>query len=81
MNHHIKNREELNAFMHKYIVTPGEATEMLGITRQRLTKLVNDGRLIPVKQFGKTTVYYKPDLEVLKKELELGREKYRPYDQ
>ncbi|GAK03135.1 hypothetical protein JCM19037_1429 [Geomicrobium sp. JCM 19037] len=81
MKHTINSKDELIAFVDHYVLTPSEVMEILDINRQRLSALSAGGRLNPVKKEGKTTIYYRPDVEALKKELEKGREKYRPYDQ
>ncbi|GAK01527.1 helix-turn-helix domain-containing protein [Geomicrobium sp. JCM 19055] len=81
MKHSINNKEELISFVDYFILTPSEVMELLDINRQRLSTLIKNGRLKPIKKEGGTAVYYRNDVDTLKKELELGREKYRPYDQ
>lgn len=80
MKHTINNKSELVEFIEHYVLTPSEVMELLNINRQRLSTLIKNGRLEPIKKEGGTAVYYRKDVEALKKELEKGREKYRPYE-
>ncbi|MCY7919576.1 hypothetical protein MOB26_19165 [Bacillus vallismortis] len=51
------------------------------ITRQRLSTLVTSGKLKPVKKVGTVALFLRGHVQALKKELEAGRKKYRPYDE
>ncbi|MDF4194199.1 helix-turn-helix domain-containing protein [Bacillus amyloliquefaciens] len=63
-------------------MTVAEAGELLGVTRQRLSTLVTSGKLKPVKKVGTVvTLVLLGHVQTLKKELEAGRKKYRPYDE
>ncbi|WP_412059478.1 DNA-binding protein [Bacillus vallismortis] len=53
----------------------------LEITRQRLSTLVTSGKLKPVKKVGTVALFLRGHVQALKKELEAGRKKYRPYDE
>ncbi|MDN0191140.1 DNA-binding protein [Bacillus sp. B.PNR2] len=59
-------------------MTAAEAGELLGVTRQRLSTLVTSGKLKPVKKVGTVALFLLGHVS-LKKELEAGRKKYRPY--
>ncbi|MCM3190810.1 helix-turn-helix domain-containing protein [Bacillus subtilis] len=63
------------------VLTAAEAGELLGITRQRLSTLVTSGKLKPVKKVGTVALFLLGHVQALKKELEAGRKKYRPYDE
>ncbi|MCY8677745.1 helix-turn-helix domain-containing protein [Bacillus spizizenii] len=61
-------------------MTAAEVGELLGITRQRLSTLVTSGKLKPVKKVGTVALFLLGHVQAMKKELEAGRKKYRPYD-
>lgn len=63
------------------VLTTSEVIEILGITRQRLSKLVSDERIVPIKQVKAVSLFLLSDVEELKPILEANRIKYRPYDQ
>ncbi|AMA53278.1 helix-turn-helix domain-containing protein [Bacillus inaquosorum] len=68
-------------FIQEEVLTAAEAGELLGITRQRLSTLVTSGKLKPVKKVGTVALFLLDHVLSLKKELEAGRKKYRPYDE
>ncbi|OEF97044.1 DNA-binding protein [Desulfuribacillus alkaliarsenatis] len=57
-----------------------EAAEILNVTRSRVNQLVDQGKLLPLREFSKDKVFWKPDVEALAPELEKLRKKYRPYE-
>ncbi|MFS0655728.1 helix-turn-helix domain-containing protein [Bacillus sp. 179-C3.3 HS] len=75
------NENEKIEFIQKEVLTTAEVGEILGVTRQRLSALVNSGKLKPVKRVGTVALFLLQNVQALKKELEEGRKKYRPYDQ
>ncbi|MDF4200400.1 helix-turn-helix domain-containing protein [Bacillus subtilis] len=76
----MKESEKIK-FIQEEVLTAAEAGELLGITRQRLSTLVTSGKLKPVKKVGTVTLFLLGHVQALKKELEAGRKKYRPYDE
>jgi DNA-binding Xre family transcriptional regulator len=69
------NRAKLLASVHDLVVTSKEATQLLGITRARLSQLVKTGKLKPVKK----NMYLVVDiLERLETQNELRKKYYRP---
>ena len=48
-----------------------EAAEYLGISMQRLNKLVQDGKIIPLKRSSSATIFHVDELNKRKKELEI----------
>ncbi|WP_412161038.1 hypothetical protein [Aneurinibacillus migulanus] len=45
------------------------------ISRERLSQLIKDGKLLPIKKMLKDSLFLKTDLEEKKKELETTRKK------
>jgi predicted XRE-type DNA-binding protein len=76
----MKENEKIK-FIQNEVLTAAEAGELLGVTRQRLSALVTSGKLEPVKKVGTVSLFLLSHVEELKKELEAGRKKYRPYDE
>ncbi|MCY8522896.1 helix-turn-helix domain-containing protein [Bacillus atrophaeus] len=76
----MKRKRKIN-FIQEEVLTAAEAGELLGITRQRLSTLVTSGKLKPVKKVGTVALFLLGHVLSLKKELETGRKKYRPYDE
>jgi len=69
------NREELIKLIEKYIMTPTEVTEYLGISKQRLSDMNRAGKLVAVKK----GIYLRQDVEARKAEQdELRGKYYRP---
>lgn len=80
MEYHFKNRQEVEDFIQNEVLTSAEAQELLNVNRQRLSKLIEEGRILPVKKEGRVTLFIRSDVERLKVDLEAGRRKYRPYE-
>ncbi|MCY8950051.1 helix-turn-helix domain-containing protein [Bacillus atrophaeus] len=76
----MKKSEKIK-FIQEEVLTAAEAGELLGITRQRLSTLVTSGKLKPVKKVGTVALFLLGHVQALKKELEAGLKKYRPYDE
>ncbi|MDX5485504.1 DNA-binding protein [Bacillus pumilus] len=80
MEYHLKNRQQVEDFMKNEVLTSSESQEILNVNKQRMSKLHTDGRVSPIKKVGKIVLFLKSDIEQLKKELEEGRKKYRPFE-
>jgi len=80
MEYHLKNRKQVEDFIQNEVFTSTEAQEILNVNRQRMSKLFEDGRIQPMKKTGRVTLFLKNEVEQLKRDLEEGRKKYRPYD-
>lgn len=74
------SRKEVEDFIRNEVLTTSEVTEIMGVTRQRVSKMISDGKLIPVKKLRGDSLFLRIDVEEKKKELEELRKKYRPYD-
>ncbi|PAK47603.1 helix-turn-helix domain-containing protein [Priestia megaterium] len=67
-------------FIRECVLTSPEAIELLEISRPRLSKMIKDGKIEPVKKSGAISLFLKDDLVEKKKELIKLREKYGPFD-
>jgi predicted XRE-type DNA-binding protein len=81
MKYHLNSRQEVEDFVRNEVLSSSETMEILGITRARLSQLVKADKLIPIKQLDKGNLFLRSDVEEKKKELEVLREKYQPYNQ
>ncbi|MBR0592077.1 MULTISPECIES: helix-turn-helix domain-containing protein [Bacillus] len=80
MEYHLKNRQQVEDFIQNEVLTSTEVQELLNVNKQRISKLLKDGRLQPIKKVGKTSLFLKSDIKCLKKELEETRKKYGPFE-
>jgi hypothetical protein len=55
----------------QFIVGSTEVQEILMVNRQRLRALVLAGKLTPFKELKRESLFWKPDVEMLKDELAL----------
>ncbi|KYG92336.1 DNA-binding protein [[Bacillus] sp. KCTC 13219] len=78
MEYKFASTEELLEFLNEELLSAAEATEILDISKARLGQLVKSGKLIAVKDQPK--MFLRSMLLEKKEELELLRQKYRPYD-
>ena len=78
MKYEFETTEELLEFLDKELLSGAEAAELLDISKARLGKLVQDGKLLVVKEQPK--IFLKSIVLDKKKELESLRKKYRPYE-
>ncbi|XLP22264.1 helix-turn-helix domain-containing protein [Bacillus toyonensis] len=62
------------------ILTTPEAIEMLGISRARMSHLIKNGKIVPLKKQGAISLFLRKDLEKKKDELIKLRKIYRPYE-
>ncbi|KXY30065.1 DNA-binding protein [Bacillus cereus] len=80
MRYDLKSREEVEGFIRNEVLTAPEAIEILGITRARMSQLIKQGKIKPVKKLDKVSLFLRADVEEKRKELEVLREKYQPYN-
>ncbi|KQL48122.1 DNA-binding protein [Bacillus sp. FJAT-21955] len=80
MEYHLTNRQQVEDFVVNEVLTSLEVQEVLNVNRQRISQLLNNGRLKPIKKIGKTTLFLKSDIKRLEKELGENRKKYRPFE-
>jgi hypothetical protein len=62
-------RETAAKFVAKNILGSQDVQEMLMINRSRLAALVEDGKLMPIKELKREKLFWMPDVEALKNEM------------
>ncbi|GAB6612879.1 MULTISPECIES: helix-turn-helix domain-containing protein [Bacillus] len=60
------------------ILTTPEALEILGISRARLSNMIKNGKITPLKKQGCTSLFLREDLENKLEELKILRAKFQP---
>ncbi|PEM44854.1 helix-turn-helix domain-containing protein [Bacillus wiedmannii] len=60
------------------ILTTPEALEILGISRARLSNMIKNGKIVPLKKQGCTSLFLREDLENKLEELIILRAKFQP---
>ncbi|WP_254489195.1 helix-turn-helix transcriptional regulator [Bacillus thuringiensis] len=76
-----EDKEQLLSFLHDEILTTPEVMDVLGISKARISKMIKDGKLVPFKKMERVSLFLREDIEEKKKELEVLRSKYRPYEE
>ncbi|MFU2028103.1 helix-turn-helix domain-containing protein, partial [Bacillus wiedmannii] len=79
--YHLDSKEEVKDFIKSEVLVTSEAMEILDVSRSRMSVLIKTGKLEPVKKLGNVSLFLRADIEEKKKELEVLREKYQPYNQ
>lgn len=64
-------RDAAKELIEKNILGSHDVQEMLLITRARVKALVDAGKLIPIKELKRESLFWLPDVEQLKKEMML----------
>ncbi|EOQ08294.1 helix-turn-helix domain-containing protein [Bacillus cereus] len=80
MKYNLNSRQEVEDFVRNEVLTAPEAIEILGITRARMSQLIKQGKITPVKKLDKVSLFLRADVEEKRKELVVLREKYQPYN-
>ncbi|HFK1517136.1 TPA: helix-turn-helix domain-containing protein [Bacillus cereus] len=60
------------------VMTTPEAIEYLGISRARMSNMIKNGKITPLKKQGCTSLFLREDLENKLEELILLRAKFQP---
>ncbi|ECD6517349.1 DNA-binding protein [Salmonella enterica subsp. enterica] len=76
MEIHLKNLKEIQDFFRHEVLDANQTRELLDINKQRLSQLVKQGRIVPIKEVPRNNLYLKQQVLVLKKELEAARKIY-----
>lgn len=71
---------EKRKFIVDEVLTTPEAMNLLEISRARMSSLIKNGKLNPVKKSGAISLFLKSDILEKQKELLILRKKYRPYE-
>lgn len=76
---HIKP-ELKRRFIREFVLTSPEAIELLEISRPRLSKMIKDGKIEPVKKTGAISLFLKDDVLEKRNELIKLRRQFRPWE-
>jgi hypothetical protein len=63
------NREAIQKMLDSNLLGSNDVQEILLITRPRLKALVDCGKLNPIKELKRESLFWLPDVEALKKEM------------
>ncbi|MEH7753635.1 helix-turn-helix domain-containing protein [Bacillus toyonensis] len=69
---------DIRQWVYDNVLTTPEAIELLGISRARLSHMIRNGKIVPLKKLGCTSLFLKEDLEKKLEELIILRKKYQP---
>ncbi|SEA91442.1 helix-turn-helix domain-containing protein [Bacillus nitratireducens] len=78
MSEYIMQPIDIRKWVYENVLTTPEALELLEISRARLSHMIRNGKIVPIKKLGCTSIFLKSDLEKKKEELMELRLKYRP---
>ncbi|EJR31136.1 MULTISPECIES: helix-turn-helix domain-containing protein [Bacillus cereus group] len=70
---------DIRKWINDNVMTTPEAIELLGISRARMSHMIKNGKIVPIKKLGCVSLFLREDLEKKKEELILLRAKYQPY--
>lgn len=76
MDEYIMQPIDKRKWVHDNVMTTPEAIEILGISRARLSHLIRNGKITPIKKLGCTSLFLREDLEKKLEELIVLRKKY-----
>lgn len=68
---------DLRQWVHDNVMTTPEAIEILGVSRSRLSHLIRNGKIVPIKKLGCTSLFLREDLEKKLEELIILRVKFQ----
>jgi hypothetical protein len=63
------NREAAKKMIDQNLLGSNDVQELLLINRSRLKALVDSGKLSPIKELKRESLFWLPDVEALKKEM------------
>ncbi|MFS1514533.1 DNA-binding protein [Chengkuizengella sp. SCS-71B] len=75
-----KDRKEIKEFIAAEVLTSAEVIDVLDISRARLSQMIKDGKIIPIKKTKRDSLFLKVEIEEKKVEMSELRKKYRPYE-
>ena len=77
----LNSNEEVRAFIKEHALTTPEAAEILGVQRARISAMISQGKLHPIKKLAGVSIFLKEDIELRKNQQDILRKKFRPYDE
>lgn len=78
MNEYIMQPIDKRQWAKANILTTPEAIELLGISRSRMSNMIKNGKIVPLKKQGAISLFLREDLEKKLEELRILRKKYQP---
>ncbi|WP_410974154.1 helix-turn-helix domain-containing protein [Bacillus cereus] len=78
MNEYMLQPIDIRQWVHVNVYTTPEALSYLGVSRSRMSRMIKDGKVTPIKKQGCTSLFLKADLEKKLEELIVLRKKYQP---
>ncbi|UOF90742.1 DNA-binding protein [Fodinisporobacter ferrooxydans] len=75
-----ETKDEFIRWIQENLLSPHEVSEYLGVTPQAVNQSVKNGKLVPIKQEPRFSLFLKEDVENRKEELQTLRTKYRPWE-
>ncbi|MGO0657562.1 helix-turn-helix domain-containing protein [Bacillus mycoides] len=80
MTEYIMQPLDKRKWVYDNVMTTPEAIEYLEISRARMSHMIKNGKIVPVKKQGCVSLFLREDLEKKKEELVALRKVYRPYE-
>lgn len=62
MKYEFNSKEELFKFISENILDSSEAIDLLGCSRQNFNRLVNNGKIAPIKRTSRNAIFLKEDV-------------------
>ncbi|WP_242284714.1 helix-turn-helix domain-containing protein [Bacillus cereus] len=78
MTEYIMQAIDKRRWVYDNVLTTPEALSILGVSRARMSRMIKDGKITPIKKQGCTSLFLREDLEKKLEELIILREKYQP---
>ena len=78
MNEYIMQPIDKREWAKANILTTPEAIEYLGISRSRMSNMIKNGKIVPLKKQGAISLFLREDLEKKLEELIILRAKFQP---
>lgn len=74
-NYDLNSKKDMEDFFRLEVLSGSEARELLDVSKQRISQLLQEGRLVPIKKLGRDNLFLKQHVLLLKEELEKNRKK------
>ncbi|WP_018130206.1 MerR family transcriptional regulator [Effusibacillus pohliae] len=75
-----ETKEDFVRWAQENLLSPHEVANLLGVSLQAVHQSVKNGKLTPLKKEPRFSLFLKEDILNRKKELEMLRSKYRPFE-
>ncbi len=78
MNEYIMQPIDKREWARTEILTTPEAIALLGISRSRMSNMIKNGKIVPLKKQGAISLFLRENLEKKLEELKILRAKFQP---